>query len=79
MISLVAFLGNYGKKYEGNRHNVAWLFDRLLKRSDSFLSLNIIFFSRKYLNISSVRCDGNPYSFSVFAAKASALKRPENG
>lgn len=26
MISLVAFLGNYGKKYEGNRHNVAWLF-----------------------------------------------------
>lgn len=26
MISLVAFLGNYGKKYEGNRHNVAWHF-----------------------------------------------------
>lgn len=26
MIQLVAFLGNYGKKYEGNRHNVAWLF-----------------------------------------------------
>ncbi len=26
MISLVAFLGNHGKKYEGNRHNVAWLF-----------------------------------------------------
>ncbi len=26
MISLVAFLGNHGKKYESNRHNVAWLF-----------------------------------------------------
>ncbi len=26
MISLVAFLGNHGKKYEANRHNVAWLF-----------------------------------------------------
>ncbi len=26
MISLVAFLGNYGTQYEGNRHNVAWLF-----------------------------------------------------
>ncbi len=26
MISLVAFLGNHGKKYEGNRHNAAWLF-----------------------------------------------------
>lgn len=26
MISLVAFLGNYGKQYAGNRHNVAWLF-----------------------------------------------------
>ena len=26
MIQLVAFLGNHGKKYEANRHNVAWLF-----------------------------------------------------
>ncbi len=26
MISLVAFLGNVGKKYAGNRHNVAWHF-----------------------------------------------------
>lgn len=26
MISLVAFLGNYGKQYAGNRHNVAWQF-----------------------------------------------------
>lgn len=26
MISLVAFLGNFGSKYEGNRHNVAWQF-----------------------------------------------------
>gem|GEM_PF-6038918 len=26
MIKLYAFLGNYGKEYSGNRHNVAWLF-----------------------------------------------------
>jgi len=26
MITLVAFLGNYGKQYAGNRHNVAWQF-----------------------------------------------------
>ena len=26
MIRLVAFLGNYGKKYEKTRHNAAWLF-----------------------------------------------------
>lgn len=26
MISLVAFLGNVGKQYAGNRHNVAWQF-----------------------------------------------------
>lgn len=25
-ISLVAFLGNYGSKYAGNRHNVSWQF-----------------------------------------------------
>lgn len=26
MIKLYAFLGNYGREYSGNRHNVAWLF-----------------------------------------------------
>lgn len=26
MISAIAFLGNYGKKYQGNRHNIAWHF-----------------------------------------------------
>ncbi len=26
MISLIAFLGNHGRQYAGNRHNVAWLF-----------------------------------------------------
>lgn len=26
MIQLAVFLGNHGKKYEKNRHNVAWLF-----------------------------------------------------
>jgi peptidyl-tRNA hydrolase, PTH1 family len=26
MIRLYAFLGNYGKEYSGNRHNVAWQF-----------------------------------------------------
>lgn len=26
MITLVAFLGNYGREYERTRHNVAWLF-----------------------------------------------------
>lgn len=26
MIRLYAFLGNYGREYAGNRHNVAWLF-----------------------------------------------------
>ena len=27
MISLVAFLGNYGTQYKNTRHNVAWLFE----------------------------------------------------
>ena len=27
MIQLVAFLGNYGLKYEKTRHNVAWYFE----------------------------------------------------
>jgi PTH1 family peptidyl-tRNA hydrolase len=26
LIKLYAFLGNYGREYAGNRHNVAWLF-----------------------------------------------------
>lgn len=26
MISLIAFLGNYGKEYQGNRHNVPWIY-----------------------------------------------------
>jgi len=26
MIKLYAFLGNYGREYSNNRHNVAWLF-----------------------------------------------------
>jgi PTH1 family peptidyl-tRNA hydrolase len=25
MIRLIAFLGNHGREYEGNRHNVAWM------------------------------------------------------
>lgn len=30
MISLVAFLGNFGREYAGTRHNVAWLFEESL-------------------------------------------------
>lgn len=35
MISLVAFLGNHGKKYAGNRHNVAWQFAEALSFAGS--------------------------------------------
>lgn len=31
MIKLIAFLGNYGKKYEGTRHNAAWLLSGFLE------------------------------------------------
>lgn len=34
MISLVAFLGNYGKEYERTRHNAAWLFEDSLSFSN---------------------------------------------
>ncbi len=35
MIRLYAFLGNYGKEYSGNRHNVAWQFlDSLRLKGD---------------------------------------------
>ncbi|OJF77136.1 MAG: aminoacyl-tRNA hydrolase [Treponema sp. CETP13] len=30
-IQLIAFLGNYGKKYDGTRHNVAWEFAKSLQ------------------------------------------------
>ena len=30
MISLVAFLGNYGREYEKTRHNAAWIFEEAL-------------------------------------------------
>ncbi len=35
MIRLYAFLGNAGRQYEGNRHNVAWLFLESLNLSVS--------------------------------------------
>lgn len=35
MISLIAFLGNYGKQYEGTRHNVAWQFADALDLTSS--------------------------------------------
>ena len=35
MISLVAFLGNYGAEYEKTRHNVAWQFAKSLPFYDS--------------------------------------------
>ncbi len=30
MISLIAFLGNYGREYEKTRHNAAWIFEESL-------------------------------------------------
>lgn len=42
MIQLVAFLGNYGKRYEGNRHNVAWLF------ADSLFFANHLSWQKKF-------------------------------
>lgn len=35
LISLVAFLGNYGSEYSKTRHNVAWLFEESLGFSSS--------------------------------------------
>lgn len=35
MIKLIAFLGNYGKQYSGNRHNVAWIFASSLNYYDN--------------------------------------------
>ncbi len=42
MIKLAAFLGNYGKKYAQNRHNVAWLF------ADSITTVRNLTFSKKF-------------------------------
>lgn len=42
MIQIVAFLGNYGKKYENNRHNVAWLFAQDLDM------LSNLYFTKKF-------------------------------
>jgi peptidyl-tRNA hydrolase, PTH1 family len=42
MIQLAAFLGNYGKKYEKNRHNVAWLF------ADSLSAVSRLTFTKKF-------------------------------
>ena len=37
MISVVAFLGNYGREYENTRHNTAWQFASQLPFMTSFL------------------------------------------
>ncbi len=41
-IQLIAFLGNYGRKYEKNRHNVAWLF------ADSLPQLSSVNWQKKF-------------------------------
>ena len=42
LIELVVFLGNYGKQYERNRHNAAWLF------ADSLAQLSGLNRSKKF-------------------------------
>lgn len=42
MISLVAFLGNVGRQYAGNRHNVAWHF------ADSLSLLSSVSWQKKF-------------------------------
>ena len=42
MITLVAFLGNFGKQYEGNRHNVAWQF------ADTLPFASSLFWQKKF-------------------------------
>lgn len=37
MISLVVFLGNYGREYEKTRHNVAWIFEKSLPFADKLI------------------------------------------
>lgn len=45
MIQLAAFLGNHGKKYENNRHNVAWLF------AGSLSTVNSLSFAKKFKGV----------------------------
>lgn len=45
MIQLAAFLGNHGKKYENNRHNVAWLF------AGSLSTVNSLSFTKKFKGV----------------------------
>lgn len=70
MIQLIAFLGNYGREYEGTRHNVAWLF------ADSLPFFNKLSWQNKfksdfatadYEDVASWMCD------------AGFLKRRDNG
>ena len=42
MITLVAFLGNYGSEYSGTRHNVAWQF------ADSLACLSSVNWQKKF-------------------------------
>lgn len=58
MISLVAFLGNHGKTYRHNRHNVAWLFADSLSLAAS-LSWQSKFKGR-YASCSIAPLDGGP-------------------
>ena len=58
MIQLVAFLGNYGKQYSGNRHNVAWQFAESLPFFDS------LSWQKKFKGqYSSRQFDGRPVHF----------------
>lgn len=56
MIKLIAFLGNYGTKYENTRHNAAWFFSDMAEISSSVVWQNK--FKGKYSKANTELADG---------------------
>lgn len=88
MIELVAFLGNYGKKYENTRHNAAWVFSDFAEISSNVIWQNK--FKGQYAKTGTLRSGGKilhllkPETFvnlsgeSVGAAASFFRLKPEN-
>lgn len=68
MIKLVAFLGNYGREYQGTRHNVAWSFE------DSLSFANKLYWQSKFKGNYAVI---EPEKLAIWSAETGTLSKKD--